>query len=776
MMENILKLIIKLLLAPFLISSTIFAQTATLKATLSLKNVDGISIPYQNGIPLPTFEKQNRAIINLSGEWKKERVAATDNISLAERNTEGFTNLLVESADREFNNYDDSAWEIKSLPAVENQIYPFPTVPEYYEDGVWYRKKIQIPAETSTKQILLKCYAINYVSDIWINGEYCGYHEGGYTPFAFDVSDKIISGAENSIAIRIDNPKWGSRKDIVPFYRCDWFNYTGVIHDIYFEISDKISVSRADVVPLSVEGDILTKVVLSNRTNLYENITVNYSVFNAEVNELNIQSEFAGDLIGSEAAISGISSQNITIMADSVVALESQFQIINPNLWSPANPNLYVLKVSVISNDIVVDELFTQFGVRVIETSGDKVMLNKHVVFFTGTARHEDHPDYGRSVPKEIIFSDLNKVKEANVNFLRTGHYPNNLYTYLISDRVGIAVMEEIPVWWFDTEEPWLIQNNERHIHQQMFREMVFKGYNRPSIIMWSTSNECKETDNRLIYNQLIKDDISTNYNDFRLISQSSAGDKPGYADATQAPLDVAGWTLYFGIFHGSTYYNGTLLFLVNAKNSFPGKPIIDTEFGYWSSENGSSLNDQVEVFDETFKAFKFFSPLNENGTLNPNGMLMASTWWCIFDWYSHQHPDGYQSMGLISMDRQTQKPVYESLKKGYEPYFNQGGMVITNIKNDNILSIPKTYFLGQNYPNPFNPSTKIAFELPKDGFVSLKVYDFLGNFVSTIVNENKNAGKYEINFDASNHSSGVYFYQLISNGFVSTNKMIILR
>jgi len=102
--------------------------------------------------------------------------------------------------------------------------------------------------------------------------------------------------------------------------------------------------------------------------------------------------------------------------------------------------------------------------------------------------------------------------------------------------------------------------------------------------------------------------------------------------------------------------------------------------------------------------------------------------------------------------------------------------MVITNIKNDNILSIPKTYFLGQNYPNPFNPSTKIAFELPKDGFVSLKVYDFLGNFVSTIVNENKNAGKYEINFDASNHSSGVYFYQLISNGFVSTNKMIILR
>jgi len=254
-----LKSLIKAITILFLLESTVFSQTATLKATLSLESVNGISIPYQNGIPLPTFEKQNRTTIDLTGEWKKERILASDAISLAERNNDGYANLLSESTDRHMANFDDSAWEVKILPAVENEIYPFPTVPEYYEDGVWYRKKIQIPAETSDKQILLKCYAINYVADIWINGEYCGYHEGGYTPFAFDVTDKIIPEAENLISVRIDNPKWGSRKDIVPFYRCDWFNYTGVIHDIYFEISDKISVSRADVIPLSVEGDVLTK-------------------------------------------------------------------------------------------------------------------------------------------------------------------------------------------------------------------------------------------------------------------------------------------------------------------------------------------------------------------------------------------------------------------------------------------------------------------------------------------------------------------------------------
>jgi len=71
------------------------------------------------------------------------------------------------------------------------------------------------------------------------------------------------------------------------------------------------------------------------------------------VNESNIQSEFAGDLVGTPVAFSGNSSQNVTILADSVIALESQFQISNPNLWSPANPNLYILKATILSNNVV---------------------------------------------------------------------------------------------------------------------------------------------------------------------------------------------------------------------------------------------------------------------------------------------------------------------------------------------------------------------------------------------------------------------------------------
>ncbi len=205
----------------------------------------------------------------------------------------------------------------------------------------------------------------------------------------------------------------------------------------------------------------------------------------------------------------------------------------------------------------------------------------------------------------------------------------------------------------------------------------------------------------------MVVDDIKTNYNDGRLITQSSAGDIPGPADITNAPLDVAGWTLYFGIFHGSSYYGGTINFLLQAKNNFPDKPILDTEFGYWAQTENTFQN-QVTVFNETFKAFKFFAMLNQDGTLNNNGTLMAATWWCVFDWYSHLQQRDIQSMGLIEMDRGFEKPVASVLRNTYQPYFSNEG-ILTGIKDEKENRIPsETFILEQNYPNPFNPVTTI--------------------------------------------------------------------
>jgi hypothetical protein len=91
-------------------------------------------------------------------------------------------------------------------------------------------------------------------------------------------------------------------------------------------------------------------------------------------------------------------------------------------------------------------------------------------------------------------------------------------------------------------------------------------------------------------------------------------------------------------------------------------------------------------------------------------------------------------------------------------------------------VNLPLEHALEQNYPNPFNPTTKISFYLPLSGNVMLKVYDILGNEVATLINEIKEPGNYFIEFNANGLSSGIYFYQLVIDNFISTKKMILLQ
>ncbi|MCH7963038.1 MAG: T9SS type A sorting domain-containing protein [Bacteroidetes bacterium] len=96
----------------------------------------------------------------------------------------------------------------------------------------------------------------------------------------------------------------------------------------------------------------------------------------------------------------------------------------------------------------------------------------------------------------------------------------------------------------------------------------------------------------------------------------------------------------------------------------------------------------------------------------------------------------------------------------------------VEEIENDFITD----FELNQNYPNPFNPTTTIKFQIPESSFITIKIYDVLGNEITTLINEEKPAGVYEVEFDASVYSSGVYFYNLQAGNFIDVKKMILLK
>jgi hypothetical protein len=181
-----------------------------------------------------------------------------------------------------------------------------------------------------------------------------------------------------------------------------------------------------------------------------------------------------------------------------------------------------------------------------------------------------------------------------------------------------------------------------------------------------------------------------------------------------------------------------------------------------FSYSSGVGLIDEIECTDSLIRYNSSYTYLNSSAYLTePNGYFSSSA------------PAGLSGNKIYCISRDVFHLYYST--KIYENNI-YSAEYIYNPTSVNEISNVKNFNLNQNYPNPFNPSTKIQYEIPKSGLVTIKVYDELGREIKTLVDQYKNKGSYEINFTAVNLSSGVYFYQLRAGNFVSTKKMILLK
>jgi beta-glucuronidase len=173
-------------------------------------------------------------------------------------------------------------------------------------------------------------------------------------------------------------------------------------------------------------------------------------------------------------------------------------------------------------------------------------------------------------------------------------------------------------------------------------------------------------------YVRRLHTDLDDNYPDGRLVTQSLAADGASMTGSSQLDVDVAGWTMYFGVFYGQDITTETMAFLEEQHDAMPDKPMLACEYGYWSGSGGSEEPEQVRIAGETLDGLLPYAALNTDGEVT-DGFLCAVTWWCQFNWYRNQSPH-IQSMGVTKMDRQTHKPVQQTLSDRYGPYFETGG------------------------------------------------------------------------------------------------------
>ncbi|MGE5482857.1 MAG: glycoside hydrolase family 2 protein [Bacteroidota bacterium] len=302
-----------------------------------------------------------------------------------------------------------------------------------------------------------------YRTKVWLDGEYLGGHEGGYTPFSFAVRN--VKAGPHTLIVRVDNTL---NDRTLPQRGVDWFPYGGIDRAVYAELVSDIWIERFHVIPrrngetgVKLEVKALLKSLASSQR--------------SEKLELTID----GRMI--------YSGKHPLGPGDSVVTFEAKLE--NPRLWSPENPNLYSARLVLGSG---LDDQAVRFGVRWLTIEGTRILLNGKPLRLIGVNRHEDHPDWGSALPPQNLRQDVAIIKGMRANAVR-GHYPPNELFLDYCDQAGLVFLNEIPAWQTTPEQ--LADPEVQQKIRGQFREMVERDMNHPSVLTWSLGNEWRNPD-----------------------------------------------------------------------------------------------------------------------------------------------------------------------------------------------------------------------------------------------------------------------------------------
>ncbi len=371
--------------------------------------------------------------------------------------------------------YDDSFWTVVDVPhtwSVMEESWD-------YEGVAWYRRSFSLPAQASGAHLRLRFDAVYYKATVWLNGEYVGEHEGGYTPFEFDVSRITEIGTDNIIAVRVDNSR---RQNRIPDDIFDWWPYGGIVRDVSLVITGDVYISRQHIVAVP-------NIVAWDEA---DTATVTTTVVINNASSETFQGTLTADVIdegSGESALRAVVSSLVSVPPGESVEVELEASVAEPKLWHFDHPNLYLWSASLATNEgKVLHNAKDTFGIRLVALEGAQFLLNGEPVRMVGMTRHADSVEYGLAEPVFVMAADYDDMKRLNMVLSRPVHYPQHEYILDYCDRNGILLIPEIPAWQIDV--PHMADPDVLATAKQQLTEMILADYNHPAVWAWSVANE----------------------------------------------------------------------------------------------------------------------------------------------------------------------------------------------------------------------------------------------------------------------------------------------
>jgi beta-galactosidase len=562
----------------------------------------------------------------------------------------------------------DDAWESVSIPHSWNAHDPFDDVPSYRRGIGWYRKALRLDSALAGKRIFLYFEGANQIADVYVNGAFVGEHKGGYTAFAFDITDKVKfgdKGKANLIAVKVDN----SQNPFVPPLSVGYALYGGIYRDVWLVATDPVHIAVTDAASSGVS--ISTPHVSSDRGDVSIAGTVVNS--SAESKQLRVVST----IVDRNGARVGEATSSLTAQpGDDVTFAQTVPPIRNPHLWSPDDPYLYRVYTAVYDGAVLRDRIDNPLGFRWFSFDPNHgFSLNGKKLQLRGTTRHQDYEGIGPSLSNEQHVRDMEWIKEMGANFVRLAHYPQDPAVLDAADRLGLLIWEEIPVVNYITISPEFTQNAHT-----MMREMIRQHRNHPAVIMWGLMNEVflwspegarigKQSDTTYMrhvrdlaegLDSLVHREDSSRY--IAMAMHASADyDRAGIAIIPQ----VLGVNLYSGWYGGVFTDFGKALDNRHARE--PQQNIFVSEYGAGEDERINSLEPERFDFSSNWQRLFHESHLRQ---IAARPWLAGTAIWNEFD-FSQPETGGsmpyVNNKGMLTWDRKP-KDVFYLYKANWNP------------------------------------------------------------------------------------------------------------
>jgi hypothetical protein len=360
-----------------------------------------------------------------------------------------------------------------------------------YAGVAWYWRSATVEPMAQDQVALLRFGAVDYLAEVYVNGQKAGAHEGGYLPFELDVTTLLRPG-ENQIAVRVVDP--GAKPSVVeginyaeiPHGKQSWYVQTsGIWQDVELAIRPRVRLGAVHVLAGADGGFTIAAPIVNPTSDPAGAGPASPARVSAEIRD------------GSDKVV----WQGSRELGPSETRVEFSGRLANPSLWSLASPTLYTLRVALSSGDLQAH----RFGFRTLETRGGKFYLNGQPIYLRGALDQDFYPETIYMPPSlDYVKEEMRRAKALGLNLLRCHiKVPDPRYLQA-ADEVGILVWHEIPNW--DK-----LTNNSQRRALETLRGMVERDWNHPSIVIVSLINESwganlKEAGDRLWLKQAYRE------------------------------------------------------------------------------------------------------------------------------------------------------------------------------------------------------------------------------------------------------------------------------